>query len=138
MDVTPKEEDCLEVIYRGDKRVKDIAKKLNIKAPTLVELLERMERKGLIVHKKYGPVELTEKGREIAEKVLRRHGILTNFFIEVLGMDAEKGEEEACRIEHYLDEETIERFVDFIHFVKEEFDGEVLKKFREFIEKGSK
>lgn len=134
VQITPKEEDCLEAIYNGNNRVKSIAKELGVKAPTVIEMLERMEKKGLVKHKKYGPVELTEAGREIAEQIVRRHNILENFFSEILGLDENISREEACKIEHYLYEESIERLVLFIEFLKENYGKEIFSKFKDSLE----
>jgi len=67
MKYTKSVEDYLEAIYipseeKGFARVKDIAKFLNVKLPSVTEVLKRLQEDRLIEHLPYGEVRLTEKG----------------------------------------------------------------------------
>ena len=52
-----------------------------------------------------GYLHLTAEGRAVAEKIYEKHRFLTNFFIEI-GVDPAQAEEDACKIEHGLSEES--------------------------------
>ena len=84
-------EDYLEVIaeliaVEGHAHVKEIAARLNVKMPSVTGALRQLEKMNYINHKTHYPVQLTEKGRIVAEEVIYRHGILKRFFSEILGL----------------------------------------------------
>lgn len=90
-------------------RVTDIASELGVSKPSVHAALHELERRGLILHEHYGEVFLSPEGKEASSAIRRRHGILTAFLCEVVGVSPEIAEQDACRIEHYLSEETMER-----------------------------
>ncbi len=123
MKLTETAEDILEAIYVLDKtkkvvRVKDIAKRLNVKMASVVVGLKSLAQKGLVKHEHYGYVELTSAGAKIAERVYKHHQLLFKFFHETLGLPAHIADKDACRLEHYLSPEGLERIVDFIEFIE--------------------
>jgi len=125
--ITPSLEDYLESILmlienRKEPRTKDIAEILGVKAPSVVEAVSNLEKSGYIIHKKYGRIELTEKGYEAARNVYERHILLKKFFKDVLCLDSETSENDACKIEHFLSEKTVERIVNFVDFVEKNPD----------------
>lgn len=119
--LTPHMEDYMEAIVMIAAtgrivRVKDIAKKLDIKMPSVSAALAKLKDMDLINYEKYGYVQLTEHGREIAERVLKRHNCLIDFFTSVLQVENGLAESEACKVEHDLSPHTyslIHRFMDF-------------------------
>jgi len=114
MPITVRDEEYLEAMYllrrsKGSVRLKDIAEMLNIRAPTAVEALERLADKGLIIYEKRGVLDLTPAGEDVAREIYSRHQELKEFFQEVLSLPEDLAEEEACRIEHHIRPETLER-----------------------------
>lgn len=59
-------------------------------------------------------VRLTEKGSEIAAQVARKHRVLQCFLTETLGVDEDTASEEACRLEHGISDETIDRLSSYM------------------------
>ncbi len=121
--ISPSLEDYLEGVLivkekKGIVRVKDLAKLLNVRASSVVEALQKLKERKLIVQQHYGYVELTPEGTNVAKTLYERHNTLTRFFHEVLGIDEKTSEEDACKIEHYLSRETFERIVKFIKFIE--------------------
>ena len=111
-------EDYLETIlqlieYEGHAHVHDIATKLNVKMPSVTGALKRLMEQGYIVYQSNRPVVLTTKGQETAKEILRRHTVLKLFFQKALGLPEEKAAETACKLEHAVDEDTIQRFIRF-------------------------
>lgn len=95
---------------RGAKgRVTDIARVLSVSKPSVHTALHELERRGLVVHEPYGDVALTPAGLDHAAEIRRRHELLTRFLRDFLGVSPETAERDACRIEHYLSAETIEK-----------------------------
>jgi DtxR family Mn-dependent transcriptional regulator len=118
-------EDYLETIETLSKRnkvvrVKDIAKKLNIKMPSVTSALQKLEEKGLINYKRYGYADLTSKGKKIAEKVSSRHSFLAEFFQNVLKIDKQRADEVGCRLEHHLTSEACKQIFKLLEFYKSE------------------
>lgn len=112
-------EDYLEAIHllekeRGHVRVKDIAKKLNISCASVSGAIKNLKNKGLVSHSRYELVALTENGEELARRVYERHRVILRFLKDILKLDSETAEKDACRIEHSLSPATFERLRDFV------------------------
>jgi len=112
--LTPSLEDYLEAILQLEEknrvaRVKDIAEKLSVQMPSVTGALKNLKSKGMIEYEKNSFINLTETGKELAEIVLKKHQILVQFMKEILLLDSEKAQEEACRIEHSIDQTTARR-----------------------------
>ncbi len=101
-------------------RVKDIAKKLSIKMPSVTAALNKLRDLGLIDYEKYGFIELTGKGKTIAESIYSRHRCLTEYYHVVLNLDLKTAEREACKVEHDLSPETCKQIHKLLHFYKTE------------------
>jgi len=122
--ITTTLEDYLEAIawLVGDKgvaRVRDISAALSVHKSTVTATLRSLAEKGFVHYSAYEAATLTPEGRKIAEDVIRRHEIVREFFIEVLALDREMADANACRIEHVMDAEVLDRLASFARFVKE-------------------
>jgi Mn-dependent DtxR family transcriptional regulator len=73
-----------------------------------------LQSDGYIHQETYGTIELTAKGRRKASQVYGRHQTLTTFLEDVLGVDPETAEHDACRMEHILSAKTMERLSAFM------------------------
>jgi len=118
MNMTPALEDYLEAVLivtqnQGLVRVKDLASFLRVKAPSVIQALNHLKAKGLVHQEPYGSINLTEAGRSHAREIYRRHKTLKKFFQTIVGLDEVVAEEEACKIEHYLNKDTIHRILKF-------------------------
>lgn len=107
-------EDYLEAIghlcrEKGAARVNDIAQRLNVKKPSVTAAVRRLADQDLVVYHQYAPIELTKKGEEYADKVIRAHTILRRFMHEVAGLSREKANETACMLEHMLTPDDIRK-----------------------------
>ncbi len=110
-EVTSQTEEFLESIYRlqerdGAARTSELVKMLNIVPGTVTNTVERLERRGLIEHEAYRGVKLTEEGRAVALKVLRRHRLSERLLSDVLKMRWDRIHEAACQLEHGVTEEV--------------------------------
>ncbi|HMA67948.1 MAG TPA: metal-dependent transcriptional regulator [Desulfosalsimonadaceae bacterium] len=122
--LTPVMEDYLEAIFdlaREKKvvRVKDIAKRLDVKMPTVTSMLKTLGKRGLVHYEKYEYVELTGEGLTIGREMRRRHSILFQFLTDILKIDEQMADGEACKMEHTLSETTLESLTDFMAFIQE-------------------
>ncbi len=115
-------EDYLESIYnsinqRGHAKTNEIARDLGVKAPSVTEMFQKLERKGYINYRKYEGVTLTDKGREVAKGISEVHEN-TKKFLKMLQVSAEQADEDACKVEHSLSKESITQLNQFIEFVE--------------------
>jgi DtxR family Mn-dependent transcriptional regulator len=106
-------EDYLEMVSflsdDGEVRVTDIASRLGVSKPSVLTALKTLEEQGLIEHQRYRSVILTREGVERATRIRGRHYFLTAFLQDVVGVDAETAEKDACKMEHILSEVTLEK-----------------------------
>ncbi len=121
---TPTEriEDYLETIFQVTKRkkfaqAKDIVEILGVSPPSVTEMFQKMKERGFINYKKYSGVTLTEEGETIALEIQLKHQILKDFLM-ILDINEKTAVEEASEIQHSVSEETIEKLILFIDFVK--------------------
>ncbi len=130
LPVTSSLQDYLEVILnllqeKKTARVTDIADRLDIAKPSVIQALSVLKEKGLIQQDRYGPVELTEQGRRYALKIRHRHKIIYGFLTQILGVSSRAAEEDACLIEHDLSSETFEKLLDYM--LKQDIDAGLKK-----------
>ena len=140
--ISPAQEDYLESILILQKkgkiaRVKDMAALMKVTAPSVIEALANLQKKELVIHERYGYIELTSKGMKKATKLYKRHLLLKKFFHSVLGIKKELAEEDACKIEHYLSQQTMKRMLAFITFIEDspEEKPEWLSRFQHFADR---
>ena len=127
-------EDYLEAISEliaceGHAHTKEIARKLDVKMPSVTGALRQLEKLGYIVYNAHYPVELTPEGTRVAAEVVRRHSILKKFFVDILGVSPEKASAAACHLEHVVDSDIIERFVLFSKSIENRSDARQLQTF---------
>jgi len=141
--LTPSLEDYLEAIWivgLSEKavRVKNIAKFLGVRTASVVGAMKILAENDLVVHERYGYIELTRKGTKKAKEIYGKHKMLSKFFNEVLGVDKRIAAEDACRFEHYISKESLDRIVKFIKFIEmcSKDDPLWLSGFRFFAEHG--
>jgi DtxR family Mn-dependent transcriptional regulator len=106
-------EDYLEMVSfladDGEVRVTDIAARLGVSKPSVLTALKTLEDQGYLGHERYRTVSLTPKGVIRAQEIRDRHSLLTNFLQDIVGVNAEIAEKDACKMEHLLSEETIKK-----------------------------
>ena len=79
----------------------DIADELQFKKSSVSVAMKRLRENGYIETDADGYIELTDKGRRIAETIYERHTFISNWLIH-LGVDSATAVEDACRIEHVI------------------------------------
>lgn len=105
-------ENYLETILMLSKNNKelhaiDIVNHLGYSKPSVSIMLKRLKEENYITIDNKSHIFLTEKGYTIANKIYERHELLKTFLIK-LGVNEQTAEDDACKIEHDLSEETIE------------------------------
>ncbi len=112
MQIHESAEDYLEsvLILRnqlGNVRSIDIVNYFDYSKPSISVAMKNLRMNGYVTVDSKGYIELTEKGRAIADKMYERHTLLTKW-LTALGVDEKTAVEDACRIEHVISEESFE------------------------------
>ena len=112
-------EDYLETILilhnrTGFVRSVDIATELGYSKPSISRAMVILKNDGFITVGDGGQIKLTEKGLEKAESVYERHRVIRCFLGDILGASAEAADEDACKIEHVISEDSFARLKSFV------------------------
>ena len=126
-------EDYIEAIYVSELektplKGADLARKLGISRASVSEALGKLSDKGLVQYESYGHVMLTAEGRKQAGIVYNKHNIIERFLVNVLGVSQPDAGENACRIEHVISQELLNKIHDFTHFADK--NKEIFEKFK--------
>lgn len=113
------QEDYLEAIYVLSKeeenvRMSDVAKHLGVSKPSVNKAINLLQEKGYLIHQHYGTILMTDEGKALAKKVYERHKVIKRFFVEILKVEETIAEDEACKVEHCIGEDTIEKLKEFV------------------------
>ena len=89
-------------------RAIDIAHRTGYTKPSVSRAMGLLKANGHITVDDNGYIRLTESGKALSSKILERHHILTDFLISI-GVSAETADDDACKMEHVISDESIER-----------------------------
>jgi len=119
--LTMANEDYLECIVRIEAeepnqgadgiRSVEIAQRLDVSKASVNKAISSLKSQGMVEQAHYGKVRLTEEGRSIGAAVWRRHRMLRAFLTDELGVEFDRADEEACKMEHALSEDTMDRWI---------------------------
>jgi len=109
------------IIQNEKKRVQtnDVASALDVNPASVTEMFQKLSNEGYINYERYSGVTLTEKGRKIAIITKKRHETLKDFLM-ILGVDEKIADDDACRIEHNVDFQTMKKLRKFVKYAKME------------------
>ncbi len=122
--LSPSYEDYIEAIYDlckkggGSCRSVDIADDLGFSKASVARATKNLREGGYIDQERYGLIRLTEKGDEYGKRILARHKTLRSFLTDILGVDIETADEEACKIEHTISQQTMDRWTAWLSTCK--------------------
>jgi Mn-dependent DtxR family transcriptional regulator len=106
-------EDYLENILilrerNGNVRSIDIVNEMNYSKPSISIAMKKLRTEGFVEMDLNGYITLTERGEEIAQRIYSRHKLLEKVLMAI-GVDQETASEEACRIEHDINDDTYDK-----------------------------
>ncbi|MBQ7093991.1 MAG: metal-dependent transcriptional regulator [Clostridia bacterium] len=112
MKIQESAENYLETIYilrkkMGSVRSIDVVNHLGFSKPSVSNAMKQFRENGYVTVDDGGFITLTDLGLEVAEKIYKRHEVLSKVLIS-LGVSEAVAKEDACKIEHYLSDETFE------------------------------
>lgn len=117
-ELTSVAEDYLKIVWSlqewSDEPVttKDLSERLGVGASTVSETVRRLAAQGLLEHKRYGAISLTELGRTSALAMVRRHRLIELFLVSELGYTWDEVHDEAEVLEHAVSDLMIDRIDD--------------------------
>jgi DtxR family Mn-dependent transcriptional regulator len=139
--LTARAEDYMRAVYevigrKGFARIKDVARELDVKPSTAVEMIRKLNGGSLLVYEKYSGITLTQRGREIAEAVKTRRDTFRKF-LDIILVPIDMATKDAHVLEHQLDPKTILQFTRFVEFVTSapehpKFVGRWMEQFKKF------
>ncbi len=136
-------EEYIETIYILEKRdgyakTGKISLELDIKPPSVTEMLQKLQEEGHIKYEKYKGAKLTDSGMKIARELLNTHRIIADF-LEIIGVERDLAEVDACQLEHHVSTKTMERLEKFVEFIKDAPRGpKWIEHFYHYIKTGEK
>ena len=115
-------EDYLEVIaelveLKGYATTLDISRYMNVSAPSVTQMLKRLDEARYLEYEKYRGINLTASGAHIAEGIRQKHDTLIEFF-EMLEIEYNTASQDAEGIEHHLNPKTIKQLRKFVTYLK--------------------
>ena len=93
----------------GFVRSIDIAHRMNFSKPSVSRAMGILKREGYITVGENGQIVLTEKGETVATDIYEKYCLLKLFLIHILGVEQDLAHKEACKIEHIVSDETIDK-----------------------------
>ena len=115
-------EDYLETIFsleaqHSEARAKDIADAMGVQRASVTNALQKLSLRGLINYQPYNVVTLTPEGFRTASRIVHRHKVLFDFLHTFLRIRPEIAEDTACKLEHHIDDESLETLTRFARFI---------------------
>lgn len=119
-DITSVMEDYLKAIYhllqkKGKANTNDLAKTMNVSAPTVTQMIKRLVDLKLVKHEPYKGVSLTPTGDKMALETIRHHRLIEQYLYEALGVPWDKVHKEADKLEHVISEELENRIAEVLN-----------------------
>ncbi|MCQ2554553.1 MAG: metal-dependent transcriptional regulator [Clostridia bacterium] len=93
-------------------RAIDVGNEMGFSKPSVSRGLKLLREAEMITVDENGYIALTPSGMETAERIYERHQILTEAFVRIFGISQETAENDACRIEHVISDESFEKIKD--------------------------
>ena len=122
----------------GVARTGAIAEMMDVKPPTVTEMLQKLKENGQVDYRIFQGAKLTEKGVKAAKELMGRHATIAGF-LKLIGVDNKLADEDACILEHHISQETMIRLEKFMEFAKEGPDEpRWLSHFRHFCKTGER
>ena len=119
MAITPALENYLKIIlelheFGGEARVTSISERFDVTKATVSQTVKRLMKHGLVTKDMNGAILLTDLGKKKAIEVRSRNRVIQGFLTEVLGVDKQISEKDACELEHLISCQTLEKLEGYL------------------------
>jgi DtxR family transcriptional regulator, iron-dependent repressor len=121
--ITSAVEDYLRTIYALEDEIQPViaarvAEEVGVTPSTMVSTLRRLAAEGYLKVLRRKEIQLTAEGRQVAERILRRHFLIERFLTDLLGLDWVKAHQEAHRLEHAVSQDVEDRLAKLLGYPK--------------------
>ena len=111
---TTNKEDYLRGLYilqeeKSEIKSIDLAHYLNVSKPSVSEMVQELNREGLVDYRRYSKLKFTSKGKKIARKLTSKHRLIEIFLKNILKIESKNVHREAHRLEHAFSDESINK-----------------------------
>jgi len=136
-------EEYLEVIYllenRNDQaKTGEISSELDVKPPSVTEMLRKLEKEGYLEYERYEGARLTNSGKNIAKNLMESHETIADF-LKIIGVEKEQAELDACELEHLISKKTLRKLKKFIEFIDDAPDDpKWIEHYRHYLKTGER
>ncbi len=136
-------EEYLEAIYLLEKRngqanTGDISLELGVKPPSVTEMLRKLEQGGYIEYERYEGARLTPLGKKKARNLMESHETIADF-LEIIGVEKEQADLDACELEHHISRNTLRKLKKFIEFIDDAPDEpKWIEHYRHYLKTGER
>ncbi len=93
-----------------------IAREMGVKPSSATEMLQKLQKEGLLQYESYAGATLTDAGRRMAMELVGKHRAIADF-LEIIGVRRSVAERDACQMEHHVGRETMVQLEKFVQFV---------------------
>jgi DtxR family Mn-dependent transcriptional regulator len=120
-ELTESIEEYTEGVYRLQEELSvvgtgDIAKYMSVAPASVTTMLKKMAEIGLVEHKPYKGITLTEKGEALSVSLLRKHRLVERMLVDFLELPWEDVHDLAFKLEHYLSEDVADRIAKALNY----------------------
>ena len=120
MELSNSKEEYLKTMYilkntKNEIKVTDIANRLNKTKASVNNAINNLKQEGLVLYEPYLPIELTEEGIKVAEKIIEANDIVKLFLVNLIGAKKEDAEREAKEIKTVLSDNTLNKLARYTH-----------------------
>ncbi len=104
--------------YTKIATISEIAGEMNLSLSSVSERVKRLTESGYVEHEWREGVSLSEKGHDLALKMLRKRRLIELFLVKLAGYNIDEVDEEACRLEHVISDRLADALDKLLHFPK--------------------
>ncbi len=108
---------------KGFAKVSEIADRLGVSKSGVTSMLRTLHSRGFVDHERYGCVELTDTGRELASRTESNRRVLSVFLSEILAVPEDVASEDACMIEHLVSPQVMIELLRLTSFMRSEHES---------------
>ena len=116
-------EEYVEIIFvlqnrNGSAKTGEISSEMAIRPSSVTEMLQKLQEEGFILYEPYKGAQLTDAGKKLAQELMKKHKIIADF-LEIIGVQRDLAEADACQIEHHVTRKTLQRLGKFVEFIND-------------------
>lgn len=116
-------ENYLKAIYSLEENTEKISlsalsKRIEVSIPTVNNMVKRLQDEGWVFYEKYKPILLTDSGRKVAARIVRRHRLAEMFLVQTMGLGWEEVHDIAEDLEHIKSETFFNRIDEMLNYPK--------------------